>query len=514
MKIAFYGSSLLSSYWNGAATYYRGLLGALAERGWDILFLEPDAFDRQQHRDIDPPDWAEVVVWDNTVEGCKTAMARAVEADVVVKASGVGVFDDVLLGVFDLARPDALTVYWDVDAPATLAEVKAAPHHPLRRVLPQIDHVLTYGGGAPVVQAFQALGARDCRPIYNALDPATHHPVQPDPGFSADLALLANRLPDRERRIETFFLEPAAALPQRRFLLGGNGWADKAMPANVQTIGHVGTAQHNAFNCTPLAVLNVARDSMAEVGFSPATRVFEATGVAGSTMVAYASILSQTLPNAAGHVLVASIVSAPAGVLLARIIVPEPDKQAAQAISYDSALKYDSAIDAISKGTSDGLMVVLNISAVLIVFVALVALVNIMLGGLIVFGEPLTVERILGVLFTPLAWLIGVDAREAGQGGWLLGVKLALTEFVAFIDLGKIPAEAMSERTRMLMTYALCGFANIGSVGITVTGLSVLMPERRHEVLGLIWKALFAGFMATLMSAAIVGALPATVFGQ
>ena len=106
----------------------------------------------------------------------------------MVKASGVGVFDDVLLGVFDLARPDALTVYWDVDAPATLAEVKAAPDHPLRRVLPQIDHVLTYGGGAPVVQAFQALGARDCRPIYNALDPATHHPVQPDPGFSADLA--------------------------------------------------------------------------------------------------------------------------------------------------------------------------------------------------------------------------------------------------------------------------------------------------------------------------------------
>ena len=159
MKIAFYGSSLLSSYWNGAATYYRGLLGALAERGWDILFLEPDAFDRQQHRDIDPPDWAEVVVWDNTVEGCKTAMARAVEADVVVKASGVGVFDDVLLGVFDLARPDALTVDWDVDAPATLAEVKAAPDHPLRRVLPQIDHVLTYGGGAPEVRA-AASGSR------------------------------------------------------------------------------------------------------------------------------------------------------------------------------------------------------------------------------------------------------------------------------------------------------------------------------------------------------------------
>ncbi|GAA0192555.1 CNT family concentrative nucleoside transporter [Brevundimonas nasdae] len=236
--------------------------------------------------------------------------------------------------------------------------------------------------------------------------------------------------------------------------------------------------------------------------------------VAGSTMVAYATILAHVLPNAAGHVLVASIVSAPAGVLLARVIVPETDKQAVQKISYDSALKYDSAIDAISKGTSDGLMVVLNISAVLIVFVALVALVNVMLSGFVVFGEPLTVERILGVVFTPLAWLAGVDAKEAGQAGKLLGVKLTLTEFKAFIELGKIPLGDMSERTRMLMTYALCGFANIGSVGITVTGLSVLMPDRREEVLSLIWKALFAGFLATLMSAAVVGSLPAAVFGQ
>ena len=196
------------------------------------------------------------------------------------------------------------------------------------------------------------------------------------------------------------------------------------------------------------------------------------------------------------------------------MIVPETDKQAVQKISYDSALKYDSAIDAISKGTSDGLMVVLNISAVLIVFVALVALVNVMLSGFVVYGEPLTVERILGVVFTPLAWLAGVDAKEAGQAGKLLGVKLTLTEFKAFIELGKIPLGDMSERTRMLMTYALCGFANIGSVGITVTGLSVLMPDRREEVLSLIWKALFAGFLATLMSAAVVGSLPAAVFGQ
>ncbi|MDI6624334.1 MAG: nucleoside transporter C-terminal domain-containing protein [Brevundimonas sp.] len=235
--------------------------------------------------------------------------------------------------------------------------------------------------------------------------------------------------------------------------------------------------------------------------------------VAGSTMVAYAAILGPTLPNAAGHVLVASIVSAPAGILLARIMIPETPGQGGAHAEYDSALKYDSAIDAIVKGTSDGLMVVLNISAVLIVFVALVALVNVMLGGFWLFDGPVTVERVLGWLFMPVAWLTGVEWSEAGKAGWLLGVKLTLTEFVAFIELGKVPVAEMSERTRMLMTYALCGFANIGSVGITVTGLSVLMPERREEVLGMVWKALFAGFLATLMAASVVGALPGRVFG-
>lgn len=238
-----------------------------------------------------------------------------------------------------------------------------------------------------------------------------------------------------------------------------------------------------------------------------------ATG-AGSTMVAYATLLAPVLPNAAGHVLVASIVSAPAGVLLARIIVPEKAGQGGAYADYGSALRYDSAIDAIVKGTSDGLMVVLNISAILIVFVALVALANVMLGGFWLFGEPVTIERLLGYAFAPVAWLTGVEWADAQIAGRLLGVKLTLTEFVAFIQLGAVPEEGMSERTRMLLTYALCGFANIGSVGITVTGLSVLIPERREEVLGLVWKALFAGFLATLMTASVVGALPESVFAR
>ena len=281
MKIAFYGSSLLSSYWNGAATYYRGILSELAKRGYDIHFYEPDAFERQQHRDIDPPEWAEVTVYPATIDAARNVLAEAAKADIVVKASGVGVFDDELLeGVLDEAAPNATRVYWDVDAAATLEEIGQAPSHPLRRRLPEFDLVLTYGGGPPVVNNYSQFGARDCIPIYNALDPATHHPVPADERFAADLSFLANRLPDREARVEEFFLRAAAMTPDKTFLLGGNGWETKAMPANVRAIGHVGTREHNAFNCTPLAVLNVARDSMANIGFSPATRVFEAAGAA------------------------------------------------------------------------------------------------------------------------------------------------------------------------------------------------------------------------------------------
>ena len=285
MQIAFYGSSLLSAYWNGAATYYRGLLGALARLGHGITFYEPDAFDRQSHRDIEPPGWARSVVYPATAEGLRSVLAEAGRADVVVKASGVGVFDDELLaGCLAHARPGAVRVFMDVDAPATLAAIHGDAGHPMRRALGSLDLVLTYGGGPPVVEAYTALGAHRCVPIYNALDPATHHPVAPDPRFAADLGFLANRLPDREARVEAFFLDAAARCPERGFLLGGNGWHDKPMPPNVRAIGHVGTADHNALNCSALCVLNVARDSMAAVGFSPATRVFEAAG-AGACLI-------------------------------------------------------------------------------------------------------------------------------------------------------------------------------------------------------------------------------------
>ncbi len=279
--IAFFGSSLVSAYWNGAATYYRGIVRALHERGHRVTFYEPDAYGRQQHRDMPDPEWARVVVYPGEGEaGVRQCLESARGADVVVKASGVGVFDELLEAeTLELQSSRTRVIFWDVDAPATLERVQSDPSDPFRPLIPRYDLVLTYGGGEPVAGAYRALGARACIPIYNAFDPHTHHPVPADPRFDGELGFLGNRLPDREARVEEFFLRAAAELPQHRCLLGGSGWDDKPLPPNVRYLGHVYTRDHNAFNGTPLAVLNVSRESMARFGFSPATRVFEAAGV-------------------------------------------------------------------------------------------------------------------------------------------------------------------------------------------------------------------------------------------
>lgn len=282
MHIAFFGSSLVSAYWNGAATYYRGLLHALAVRGHQVTFFEPDAYDRQQHRDMPDPAWARVVVYPATHEHeVRMTVASARGADLVVKASGVGVFDALLEAeVLRLRTRQTRVVFWDVDAPATLERLERDPADPFRDLVPRYDAIFTYGGGQPVITAYEKHGARRCVPIYNALDPATHFPVAGDPRYVGDLGFLGNRLPDREARVEAFFFEAARACPDRQFLLGGSGWTDAGLPENVRVLGHVFTHDHNAFNCTPMAVLNINRASMARCGWSPPTRVFEAAGAA------------------------------------------------------------------------------------------------------------------------------------------------------------------------------------------------------------------------------------------
>jgi spore maturation protein CgeB len=306
MNIAFFASSLVSAYWNGAATYYRGVVRALHNRGHNVTFYESDAYDRQKHRDIASPDYAKVVVYSSKgADEVRRCLDDAADADLIIKASGNGVFDDLLEAeVLDLKTSGNLVCFWDVDAPATLDRVQQNPADPFRPLIPRYDMVLTYGGGQPVVSAYEALGARRCVPIYNALDPITHHPVEPDPRFEADLGFLGNRLPDREARVDEFFLRAAAMSPQKRFLIGGNGWHDKAMPPNVRNVGHVYTRDHNPFNCTSRAVLNVNRDSMARYGFSPATRVFEAAG-AGACLITDAFVGVETFFEPGEEILVA-----------------------------------------------------------------------------------------------------------------------------------------------------------------------------------------------------------------
>jgi spore maturation protein CgeB len=281
VDIAFFGSSLVSAYWNGAATYYRGIIRALHQRGHRITFYEPDAYERQRHRDMDNPPWAKVVVYPVLEEAVREAIHSARNADLVVKASGVGVFDEPLeCELLNLKNPSTMVAFWDVDAPATLERLRQDADDPFTTLIPDYDLIFTYGGGQPVVQAYRALGAIQCVPIYNALDPSTHYPVLSDERFIGDLGFLGNRLPDRESRVEEFFLKPAVSLPECRFLLGGAGWGDKSRSSNVRYFDHIYTSDHNAFNSTPRTVINISRDSMAQYGFSPATRIFEAAGAA------------------------------------------------------------------------------------------------------------------------------------------------------------------------------------------------------------------------------------------
>jgi spore maturation protein CgeB len=283
MRIAFFGSSLLSAYWNGAATYYRGLICALHALGHRITFYEPDAHGRQQHLDMEEPPWAKVVVYGSggTSSCLFESIEQARDADLVIKASGVGVFEDVLeRAVLEARKPGGLVAFWDVDAPATLDRLKQNPEDAFAALIPQYDFIFTYGGGDPVVRAYKELGARQCIPIYNALDPSTHFPTSADLRFRGELAFLGNRLPDREARVDEFFFRPAASSPDIRFVLGGAGWETKLLPEGVRFVGHVYTRDHNAFNSTPRAVLNISRESMARNGYSPATRVFEAAGAA------------------------------------------------------------------------------------------------------------------------------------------------------------------------------------------------------------------------------------------
>jgi CNT family concentrative nucleoside transporter len=228
-------------------------------------------------------------------------------------------------------------------------------------------------------------------------------------------------------------------------------------------------------------------------------------GVAGTVMALYAGIVGPRVPGALGHILAASFISAPAAIVFAVLIVPpvgEPTGRNVELPRLDG-----SSMDAITRGTSEGLQLLLNIVALLVVLVALVALANGLLGLLPHEGAAWSLQRMLGWCMAPLAWLAGVSWAESGTAGALLGTKTVLNELVAFLELAALPADALSARSRVIMTYALCGFANLGSLGIMIGGLTTMVPERRAEILELGPRTLIAGTLATLSCGAVVGVL-------
>jgi CNT family concentrative nucleoside transporter len=227
-------------------------------------------------------------------------------------------------------------------------------------------------------------------------------------------------------------------------------------------------------------------------------------GIAGTVMVIYAALLGPVIPDALGNILIASIISTPAALALAAIMVPfTPDPKAAGALSL--ADPPSSAMEAIVRGTNDGIGFVAAIIAMLIVLVALVSLVNLALGLLPDDGTPITLQRLFAYGFWPILWLIGIPVPDLGTASALMGTKTVLNEFVAYLDFAHLPQDAMEPRSRLIMTYALCGFANFGSLGILIGGLSAMAPERKHEIVSLGLRSILSGTLATSMSGAVVG---------
>jgi CNT family concentrative nucleoside transporter len=230
-------------------------------------------------------------------------------------------------------------------------------------------------------------------------------------------------------------------------------------------------------------------------------------GIAGTVMVLYAAILGPAIPDSLGHILVAAVISTPAALALAALMVPfRPDPaRSAELIINDPPV---SSMDAVAKGTRDGIVLLANITAMLVVIIALVSLVNAALGLLPAWGgDPITLQRLAAYIFRPIMWLIGIPADEVATAANLMGTKIVLNEFIAYVDLAKLPADQLGDHSRLVMTYAMCGFANFGSLGILIGGMGAMVPERRPEIVALGFRSILSGAMAGCMSGAVVGML-------
>jgi CNT family concentrative nucleoside transporter len=230
-------------------------------------------------------------------------------------------------------------------------------------------------------------------------------------------------------------------------------------------------------------------------------------GIAGTVLVLYAQFLRDAVPDAAGHLVIASVLGAPIAVMIGQIMVPDEKDTRTDSLDIDEPIA-ESTMDAIAQGTTMGMTLLLNLIAMLTVFVALVALVNMMLGALPpIGGDPITLERMLGFVMAPVCWLIGIPWSQAATAGSLMGIKTVLNELISYLQMSRLPADALDPRSRLIMVYAMCGFANFGSVGIMIGGLTVMAPERRSDVISLGLKSIVSGTISTLLMGAIVGVL-------
>lgn len=285
LKISFFGSSLISSYRNAVVPYYRGIIKALYKNGHQITFYEPDTYNREENRNINDPGWAKSILFQPKKSALLEALAIGSKADLIVKTSGVGFFDRELeKKVLQIRRPGQMVVFWDMDAPATLDRLEKNPKDPFIKLIPEYDLIFTYGGGQAVVNAYKELGAKDCIPVYNAVDPETHFPSIPDPIYDCDMAFIGNRLTDRQTRVDEFFFQAASLLPEKSFFIAGNGWDDKFQRENIKHKGDLPINFNNALNSTPLTVLNISNEIIDRFGVSPETRIFEAAG-AGACII-------------------------------------------------------------------------------------------------------------------------------------------------------------------------------------------------------------------------------------
>ena len=227
--------------------------------------------------------------------------------------------------------------------------------------------------------------------------------------------------------------------------------------------------------------------------------------VAGTVLVLYANVLGPVVPGAVGHIIVASLLSLPASIVLSKIMIP--GDETTPATSGGPSI-YRSSMDAVSTGAEDGMKMYLNILGMLVAMISLVALANIILGNVEIAGTPLSFERVLGWVFAPVVWLIGVPAADAATAGSLMGTKTILNELIAYLNLAALPPDALDERSKLLMVYAMCGFANLGSVGMMIGSISALVPSRRDEIVELSLKSIIPGTLSTCMTAAVIGLLP------